>query len=534
MAGQILDVNSGKVLFAGSEVVPTSSHSSALGAYATWAAELGVSDTTSLAGLYVGDDGSGGGSLNFSPTLEGVSTRFTNSSEGGFGFWCDNTNVGGNASGNISATSPQIGISRYYALSTTGMPSVLIVPKAPSQDSRSVSAKWQQTDTEAIFYVHHSQYNTATEPIEMALRVKNGQINIVCSGTITDTCYLQVFTFNEISPTRSATTDHGGMIELVPNGQVVEIQLGAVGVGKVGQVSVNGFNQLDSKYTRGTIGQVTTSGTGYIERYISGFGSLKEIGFQSEPINEMSVTFDQLGNPIVIYTLIENGVSNVYLNWYDPTIPAYTTTFLGAGHSVHVGFDLQDDVSVSISDALVFYVRGSEIIMRVQRDRWATEYPEEILDGDGKPAEGLKITGLGMNTDRRYQVVYTFDLLPVKPKVLRSTLYSPIYAEDDTSSTTVSFDISKTVYTIHTFEVEDTTSTNAAIDVEKTVAASPEGFDESNTSAAISVTWAKKLAHTSDDESQAVGNISITKFNAVRGYNSDLSATTVTIGVTKI
>ncbi|MBE0418561.1 hypothetical protein EI165_00305 [Pseudoalteromonas nigrifaciens] len=90
-----------------------------------------------------------------------------------------------------------------------------------------------------------------------------------------------------------------------------------------------------------------------------------------EPIKQITLTFDQLGRPLVFYRV---GADTLKLYWYNPVLEQTELKVLAQGISPNAGFDAPQDTGQSYSDAMLFYVRDDIIYMRVQRDRFETEY----------------------------------------------------------------------------------------------------------------------------------------------------------------
>ena len=117
------------------------------------------------------------------------------------------------------------------------------------------------------------------------------------------------------------------------------------------------------------------------------------------PIQQMSLTFDQLGRPLVFYRV---GEDTLKLYWYDPVAQENTLTNFGIGKDPTACFDFPQDTGQSFTDVLLFYVRDDQVFMRIQRDRYAIEYPCPAIQ------PGLKIKSAGLRVDNRLQVVYQF------------------------------------------------------------------------------------------------------------------------------
>jgi len=116
-------------------------------------------------------------------------------------------------------------------------------------------------------------------------------------------------------------------------------------------------------------------------------------------ILDISLSFDNLGRPVVFY---QKGTQLV-LWFYDSQLGSLTfKTITTNGHSPIVNFDYINDTSDVNSDIMMYYVVDNRAYMRLQRDRFDTEYPTGIH----KP--NLKLLKSGMTTDNRFQVTYSF------------------------------------------------------------------------------------------------------------------------------
>lgn len=136
--------------------------------------------------------------------------------------------------------------------------------------------------------------------------------------------------------------------------------------------------------------------------------SKSEVGVWQNPIelftdlgsiDELCLTFDQLGNPIVFYTL----GSSIKVYWFNPVTSQYELKIITTGQNISCNFDVQDNAGVLYSDAMLFYIRGDKMYMRIQRDRFETEYLTPVTD------KNLYIKSCGMRIDNRFQVVYGYN-----------------------------------------------------------------------------------------------------------------------------
>lgn len=95
--------------------------------------------------------------------------------------------------------------------------------------------------------------------------------------------------------------------------------------------------------------------------------------FSLPDITEFQFTFDQNMQPSVAYATA-SGVAA--LRWWDGTVPAFSTLTLPAGsRSPRCTLDDKRRLQTSVSDVVLFYIRGDALYMRVQRDRFTIEYP---------------------------------------------------------------------------------------------------------------------------------------------------------------
>ena len=87
----------------------------------------------------------------------------------------------------------------------------------------------------------------------------------------------------------------------------------------------------------------------------------------------ITLAFDQNMKPALSY--MANGTT--YLWWYDNTIPGYTTLTMLAG-TKYPQMTLDDkralSISLGLSDMILVYLRGTNMYVRNQRDRFTIEY----------------------------------------------------------------------------------------------------------------------------------------------------------------
>lgn len=83
--------------------------------------------------------------------------------------------------------------------------------------------------------------------------------------------------------------------------------------------------------------------------------------------NWMDITFDQLGNTLVVYEL----GGSIFLWWYDPLIASVTTTNFGAG--LEPSISLIVPKAVSTSEIVLSYRAGTEVRYRLGSERYTIE-----------------------------------------------------------------------------------------------------------------------------------------------------------------
>ncbi len=109
-------------------------------------------------------------------------------------------------------------------------------------------------------------------------------------------------------------------------------------------------------------------------------------------IHHISLTFDQLGNPICSWEID----GTIYLRWYDPLIPAMTTTNLGAGKSPFITMSCFNSFLGNRQIYLVYVKPNMDLVYRLQDDRYTVEYlvqssVDDILAFGVTPYNNLKI-----------------------------------------------------------------------------------------------------------------------------------------------
>ena len=120
-------------------------------------------------------------------------------------------------------------------------------------------------------------------------------------------------------------------------------------------------------------------------------------------ITEVSLAFDQNMRPALAF--ITNGQAKLY--WYDSIAEAQVTTVLAADiTSVFLTMDDKRPAAalLNFNDILLFYVRGSSLYYRQQRDRYNTERFLTVL---ADPAAKLRKCGMATELRVQMQVIYS-------------------------------------------------------------------------------------------------------------------------------
>jgi hypothetical protein len=210
----IVDTKTGLSIFLDIlEITPT--HLDATSAYATWASELGVSDTTSLPGLTNTDDGSAEIDLGFSYTIDGTDTKLMQTSEGSIGFYASPSSYL-NASRPITGVIPdQVNVTRAYTTRSLN-PSMIINCKHPSVDSKSYATKWQKTDDTMIMFLKWSSYNNSeVNRVDFAMKMSKGNLEVVCNTNTNSGAYFQIFLMDSTGSSGQALSGNGNFAKVL-------------------------------------------------------------------------------------------------------------------------------------------------------------------------------------------------------------------------------------------------------------------------------------------------------------------------------
>lgn len=107
----------------------------------------------------------------------------------------------------------------------------------------------------------------------------------------------------------------------------------------------------------------------------------------------LSGSFDANMRPAMTYQTAGGSV----LYYYSTVAEAYDTITIADGTSCRVALDDYRDIYNAASDILWFYVRGTTLYWRQQRDRYVTEYTV------GAVTAGMLLKRVGQNVQRRFQ-----------------------------------------------------------------------------------------------------------------------------------
>lgn len=120
---------------------------------------------------------------------------------------------------------------------------------------------------------------------------------------------------------------------------------------------------------------------------------------ETEVIKEISLTFDQLGRPLVFYN---TNSDTLKIYWYNPLLEENVIESIAVGANPVSCFDYPQNTDRPFSDILLFYVKDNSIYMRVQRDRFTIEYPTGVTH------LGIVLESAGLRVDNRLQLIYSY------------------------------------------------------------------------------------------------------------------------------
>lgn len=126
---------------------------------------------------------------------------------------------------------------------------------------------------------------------------------------------------------------------------------------------------------------------------------------EEREIIRLSISFDQQGKPIVLYEIKGDRLT---LFWFNPVTLSNERKFITQGNVPLLCFDSPLDTGQPYSDVLAFYVRGGDVYMRVQRDRFEIEYLT--------PAKGIyRLLSAGLSKDHRLRVLFLSEIKDFTP-----------------------------------------------------------------------------------------------------------------------
>ncbi|WKT59097.1 hypothetical protein Q2E61_09170 [Microbulbifer thermotolerans] len=110
-------------------------------------------------------------------------------------------------------------------------------------------------------------------------------------------------------------------------------------------------------------------------------------------ITEVSLSFDSNMRPVVAY--VDDGVAKLY--WYDTQQSAQVITEFAGAITPRVALDDKRALQSAGRDVIFAYLRGGNLYIRQQRDRYQTEYLlQASVDSPG-------LIKIGMNRELRFQ-----------------------------------------------------------------------------------------------------------------------------------
>ena len=119
--------------------------------------------------------------------------------------------------------------------------------------------------------------------------------------------------------------------------------------------------------------------------------------FTDVNLKELSLTFNQTGNPFVAF----RSTTRIKIWWYDTLLSNYTIKDVTAGDQPFCYLDERRPEFSANSDVFLLYHRDGEIFYRLQRDRFDVEYSTGIIGGTD-----IVIECFGMAKNNRLQIKY--------------------------------------------------------------------------------------------------------------------------------
>lgn len=162
-------------------------------------------------------------------------------------------------------------------------------------------------------------------------------------------------------------------------------------------------------YERGgpTLGAASTSASFEWEAsydgesvWVSRDGVEPEAVMQESGVTQIALAFDQSMNPHIAY--VSNGV--VKWRWWDTLAGQYDIMTIAGARTPRCTSDEKTPELVLNRDIVLTYMKGSDICVRIQRERFGVEH---VLTPDAETAAQINgstgIIALGMNSGRRLQ-----------------------------------------------------------------------------------------------------------------------------------
>ena len=91
---------------------------------------------------------------------------------------------------------------------------------------------------------------------------------------------------------------------------------------------------------------------------------------EDEDISQISFAFDQLMNPHIGY--VSQGIVKLY--WWDTLASVYETMVLSGVRNPRLCTDEKNPLFTGDRDIIFAYIKGTDLCLRIQRDRFNTEY----------------------------------------------------------------------------------------------------------------------------------------------------------------
>lgn len=122
-------------------------------------------------------------------------------------------------------------------------------------------------------------------------------------------------------------------------------------------------------------------------------GEQRRVIFSQAGVTEVSLAFDQSMRTMIAFTT----AAGSFYRWYDPVAEGMVISQLPAGCNYpRVSKDDSREEFTSTSDVILSYVRGTNLCIRVQRERYEVEH---IIDTNS-PA---RLVNAGMSVRSRFQ-----------------------------------------------------------------------------------------------------------------------------------